>query len=124
MHDAPTTTTRAGAKYSRLDWRSTNDAPFAFPLFLSTLISRTTALGMMVSLPVASASGSNRFTELASVPVATRSFVVGTLSRLADSMKRCTLRLSRELSSRKMPSGSCGNPSLRPETRKSGSTRS
>src|SRR5258708_614139 len=80
---------------------------------------RTAELGTMVKLPVASASGSNRFTELANCPVASRDFVVGTFIRLADAIKRRTHSLSGESSAMKTPSGICANPSRRPATRNS-----
>ena len=62
---AASTTTRAFTLISRRESRSTKLQPLGRPVFLSTVISRTTALAMDVSLPVFSASGSSRLTELA-----------------------------------------------------------
>ena len=54
---AATMTTRAFMVISRCEWRSMKMTPSARPVFLSTVIWRTIALGIVVSLPVATASG-------------------------------------------------------------------
>ena len=80
--------------------------------------------GAWVGAPARPVTNPVNGAELAKVPVATLGLVVGIFIRFAEAIKRLTLSESSELSSSSLPSGNCGNPSLRPETLKIGSTRS
>ena len=117
---------RLGVQFAAANGGRTKFAPFTRPVFLSTVISRTTAFGTIVRLPVARASGSSRLKELANCPSpsARRILVTGMPHRLPRTTKRCDgLAVGRvvfdEIAVGKLLRGlPCGR-----DTRKIGSTR-